>query len=129
MPISFIAGGERVHFPIEFFQYALGCNDLYLPEGGAEYLEALRAYAGWAASSQRPDGSWDAFCPKGSEKYMVPSIAQAKGASTLLRVTLLLCEPGYECHARPSSTSCCVSRPREVSSSWRSIHRSRTARP
>lgn len=100
VPLSVIAGGERVHFPIAIFQYALGCNDLYLLEGGTEHLDALRACADWAAGTQRPDGSWDAFGSIGSEKYTVSSMAQAEGASVMLRAALLLCEPGYECHAR-----------------------------
>lgn len=100
VPLSVIAGGKRAHFPIAIFQYALGCNDLYLLEGKEEHLDALSACASWAAGIQRPDGSWDAFGPIGSTKYTVSSMAQAEGASVLLRAARLLGEAGYEGRAR-----------------------------
>lgn len=100
VPLSVIAGGERVNFPIAIFQYALGCNDLYLIDGGRKHLDALGACASWAAAAQRPDGSWDAFGPIGSAKYTVSSMAQAEGASVLLRAARLLDEPSYEERAK-----------------------------
>lgn len=100
VPLSVIAGGERVHFPIAIFQYALGCNDLYLIDGGREHLDALGACASWAVAAQHPDGSWDAFGPIGSAKYTVSSMAQAEGASMLLRAARLLDEPSYEERAK-----------------------------
>lgn len=100
VPFSVIAGGERVHFPIAIFQYALGCNDLYLIDGRREHLDALGACASWAAAAQRPNGSWDAFGPIGSAKYTVSSMAQAEGASMLLRAARFLDEPSYEERAK-----------------------------
>lgn len=100
VPLSAIAGDERVHFPIAIFQYALGCNDLYLIDGGREHLDALGACASWAVTAQRPDGSWDAFGPIGSAKYTVSSMAQAEGASMLLRAARLLNESFYEERAK-----------------------------
>lgn len=96
VPLSVIAGGERVHFPIAIFQYALGCSDLYLLECKEEHLNALRVCAEWAAENQRADGSWDAFGAVGSARYTVSSMAQAEGASMLLRALRLLGEPSYE---------------------------------
>lgn len=73
VPLSLIAGGAKVHFPIAIFQYALGCYDLSLvnPVDNASILESFRGCADWALCSQRADGSWDAFGPIGSEKYTV----------------------------------------------------------
>lgn len=87
VPLSVIAGGEKVHFPIAVFQYALGSHDLSLlePSQADVHLEALRACADWALSAQRSDGSWDAFGPIGSRKYTVSSMAQGEGCSMLLR--------------------------------------------
>lgn len=100
VPLSVIARNAHVHFPIAIFQYALGCNDLYLLKGDRRYLNALAVCAEWAASAQRSDGSWDAFGPIGSRKYTVSSMAQAEGASMLLRAGHLLKEPSYENRAR-----------------------------
>lgn len=92
VPLSVIAGGEKVHFPIAVFQYALGSYDLCLlePSQADVYQEALRACADWALSAQRPDGSWDAFGPIGSKRYTVSSMAQGEGCSMLLRAHVAL---------------------------------------
>lgn len=87
IPLSVIAGGKKVNFPIAVFQYALGCHDLSLlePERAEGHIGALRACADWALSAQRADGSWDAFGPIGSARYTVSSMAQGEGCSMLLR--------------------------------------------
>lgn len=87
VPLSVIAGGEKVRFPIAIFQYALGSHDLSLlePDRADSYRGALKACADWALSAQRRNGSWDAFGPIGSGKYTVSSMAQGEGCSMLLR--------------------------------------------
>ena len=87
IPLSVISGGKTVHFPIAVFQYALGRHDLSLlePRKADEHLASLKACADWALSTQRKDGSWDAFGPVGSTKYSVSSMAQGEGCSMLLR--------------------------------------------
>lgn len=95
VPLSVIAGGERCHFPIAIFQYALGCNDLYLINGQERYLDAIRTCADWAIANQRENGSWDAFGPIGSARYTVSSMAQGEGASLLLRASYLLDNASY----------------------------------
>lgn len=87
VPLSVIAGGRKVNFPIAVFQYALGRYDLSLlePDKTEEHLAALKACADWALAAQRADGSWDAFSPIGSSKYTVSSMAQGEGCSMLLR--------------------------------------------
>lgn len=87
IPVSVIAGGERVHFPIAIFQYALGCWDRALLEKNVsdEMLASFVRCADWALDSQREDGSWDAFGPIRSARYTVSSMAQGEGASVLLR--------------------------------------------
>lgn len=88
IPLSVIAGGERVHFPIAIFQYGLGCYDLSIlkPNEAERHLASLRACADWAVETQREDGSWDAFGPIGSARNTVSSMAQGEGCSMLLRV-------------------------------------------
>jgi hypothetical protein len=100
VPLSVIAGGERRHFPIAIFQYALGCNDLYLIKGQERHLRALRTCADWAIAHQREDGSWDAFGPIGSTRYTVSSMAQGEGASLLLRASRLLDNASYSKSAK-----------------------------
>lgn len=97
VPLSVIAGWKKVHFPIAVFQYALGRYDLSLlePEKAEEHVSALRVCADWALSSQRKDGSWDAFGPIGSTKYTVSSMAQGEGCSMLLRAHLAFLEERY----------------------------------
>lgn len=97
VPLSVIAGGRKVNFPIAVFQYALGRYDLSLlePEGAEEHLAALKACADWALASQRADGSWDAFGPIGSSKYTVSSMAQGEGCSMLLRAHRALSDDRY----------------------------------
>ena len=87
VPLSVIAGGKKVHFPIAVFQYALGRYDLSLlePDKAEEHLDALKTCAKWALATQRPDGSWDALSPIGSTRYTVSSMAQGEGCSMLLR--------------------------------------------
>ena len=98
VPLSVIAGGELRYFPIAIFQYALGCNDLYLINGQERHLGALRTCADWAIANQRVDGSWDAFGPIDSTEYTVSSMAQGEGASLLLRASRLLDNASYaEC--------------------------------
>ncbi|WP_270848409.1 D-glucuronyl C5-epimerase family protein [Candidatus Collinsella stercoripullorum] len=97
VPLSVIAGGRKVNFPIAVFQYALGRYDLSLiePNNAEEHLDALRACADWALASQRADGSWDAFGPIGSSKYTVSSMAQGEGCSMLLRAYRALSDDRY----------------------------------
>lgn len=97
IPVSVIAGGEKRHFPIAIFQYALGCYDLSLidPDDSKRTLESLRVCSDWALSAQREDGSWDAFGPIGSEKYSVSSMAQGEGCSMLLRAWLAFGDERY----------------------------------
>lgn len=87
VPLSVIAGGRKVNFPIAVFQYALGRYDLSLlePKRADEHLAAMRACADWALTAQRADGSWDAFGSIGSARYTVSSMAQGEGCSMLLR--------------------------------------------
>ena len=81
VPVSVIAGGARVHFPIAIFQYGLGCYDLSILRSDEveRFLDALRVCSDWAIGAQRDDGSWDAFGPIGSAKYSVSSMAQGEG--------------------------------------------------
>lgn len=97
IPISVIAGGKKVHFPIAIFQYALGCWDKSLlePQSAEDMLVAVKLCADWAVENQRTDGSWDAFGPIGSARYTVSSMAQAEGASLLLRAGIAFNEPRY----------------------------------
>ncbi len=97
VPLSVIAGGGKVNFPIAVFQYALGRYDLSLlePDRAEEHLAALKACADWALVSQRFDGSWDAFGPIGSAKYTVSSMAQGEGCSMLLRAHRALSDERY----------------------------------
>lgn len=97
VPLSVIAGGERVRFPIAVFQYALGCHDLSLlePDRADAHRGALRACADWALSVQCPDGSWDAFGPVGSKRYTVSSMAQGEGCSMLLRAHCAFGDAAY----------------------------------
>lgn len=87
IPLSVIAGGEQVHFPIAVFQYALGCYDLYLlsDKTDTRYLDAFLRCADWALTLQAENGSWDAFGPLHSTLYTVSSMAQGEGASVLVR--------------------------------------------
>ena len=87
VPVSVIAGGAQVHFPIAIFQYGLGCNDLAIlePSEAERRLSSLRVCAEWALGAQRQDGSWDAFGPIRSVRYTVSSMAQGEGCSMLLR--------------------------------------------
>lgn len=97
VPVSVIAGGRKVNFPIAVFQYALGRYDLSLLEPGraGEHISALKVCADWAIASQRADGSWDAFGPIGSRKYTVSSMAQGEGCSMLLRAHRALSDDRY----------------------------------
>lgn len=97
VPLSVIAGGRKVNFPIAVFQYALGRYDLSLlePNRAEEHLAALKACADWALASQRADGSWDAFGPIGSARYTVSSMAQGEGCSMLLRAHQVLSDEQY----------------------------------
>lgn len=97
VPLSVIAGGKRVCFPIAVFQYALGRYDLSLlePNNADEHLAALRACADWALAVQRENGSWDAFGPIGSERYTVSSMAQGEGCSMLLRAYISFSDDRY----------------------------------
>lgn len=97
VPLSLIAGGAKVHFPIAIFQYALGCYDLSIvnPVDCESILESFRGCADWALCSQRADGSWDAFGPIGSEKYTVSSMAQGEGCSMLLRASIAFKDDRY----------------------------------
>lgn len=85
IPLSVVAGGKEVHFPIAVFQYALGCYDLWLQDGDDTHLEAFMKNAEWALNAQREDGSWDTFGPIGSDKYSVSSMAQGEAASVFAR--------------------------------------------
>lgn len=87
VPLTVIAGGRKVHFPIAVFQYALGRYDWSLlePQYAEIHLQSFKTCAEWALDSQSPDGSWDAFGPIGSTKYTVSSMAQGEGCSMLLR--------------------------------------------
>lgn len=98
VPVSVIAGGKRVHFPIAIFQYGLGCYDLSIlePDKAQRHLETLRNCANWALASQKTDGSWDSFGPIGSEKYSVSSMAQGEGCSMLLRAWIAFGETEYK---------------------------------
>ena len=97
VPLSVIAGGEKVHFPIAVFQYGLGCNDLALVDTSSAEpaLNSLRTCSDWALSSQRSDGSWDTFGPIKSAKYSVSSMAQGEGCSMLLRAHAIFGEERY----------------------------------
>ena len=97
VPVSVIAGGARVHFPIAIFQYGLGCYDLSILRSDEveRFLDALRVCSDWAIGAQRDDGSWDAFGPIGSAKYSVSSMAQGEGCSMLLRAHAAF---GDECY-------------------------------
>lgn len=101
VPLSVIAGGERVHFPIAIFQYGLGCYDLSIlkPNDAEGYLTSLRACVDWAIGAQREDGSWDAFGPVGSARYIVSSMAQGEGCSMLLRAHAALGDDRYRAAA------------------------------
>lgn len=98
IPVSAIAGGKRVRFPISIFQYGLGCYDLSIlePDKAQRHLQALRTCANWALEAQRADGSWDSFGPIGSEKYSVSSMAQGEGCSMLLRAWTAFGEERYK---------------------------------
>ena len=85
IPLSEIAGGEKVHFPIAVFQYGLACFDLFLDARTPEHLDIFRRIADWALQMQRGNGSWDAFGPMKSSKYTVSSMCQGEGASLLFR--------------------------------------------
>ncbi len=102
IPVSVIAGGEKVHFPIAIFQYALGCWDLSLLDRSRseEMLSSFLHCADWAKDNQREDGSWDAFGPIGSTKYTVSSMAQGEGASVLLRAAKAFDDESYAEAAR-----------------------------
>ena len=101
VPVSVIAGGARVHFPIAIFQYGLGCYDLSIlkPDEAERFLAALRACSDWALGAQRDDGSWDAFGPIGSAKYSVSSMAQGEGCSMLLRAHAVFGDERYRAAA------------------------------
>lgn len=97
VPLSVISGGEKVHFPISIFQYALGRYDLSLlnPDETSTHLSSFRACARWAMEAQREDGSWDAFGPLKSKIYTVSSMAQGEGCSVLLRAYKAFGDEGY----------------------------------
>ena len=97
IPISLIAGGKRVHFPIAVFQYALGCWDKALIENwrSEELLFYFLRCAEWTLEAQREDGSWDAFGSLGSSKYTVSSMAQGEGASLLVRAGIAFADEKY----------------------------------
>lgn len=97
VPLSIIAGGRKVNFPIAVFQYALGRYDLSIlePDRAEEHICALKSCADWALNSQRADGSWDAFGPIGSSQYSVSSMAQGEGCSMLLRAHRTLLDDRY----------------------------------
>lgn len=97
VPLSVIAGGRKVHFPIAVFQYALGRSDLLQldPEKTEEHAAALKTCADWALKTQREDGSWDAFGPIGSATYTVSSMAQGEGCSMLLRAHRVFSDECY----------------------------------
>lgn len=101
VPVSLVAGGVKAYFPIAIFQYGLGRYDLSLidSESSDNHLASLRACADWALSTQRADGSWDAFGPIGSEKYSVSSMAQGEGCSMLLRAWIAFGEERYKAAA------------------------------
>jgi hypothetical protein len=85
IPLTEIAGGERVHFPIAIFQYGLGCWDEYLLTKNEKRKDAFLNIARWALEHQLPGGAWDAFAPVRSAKYGVSSMCQGEGASLLIR--------------------------------------------
>lgn len=97
VPVSVIAGGARVHFPIAIFQYGLGCYDLSILRSDEveRFLDALRVCSDWALGAQRDDGSWNAFGPIGSAKYSVSSMAQGEGCSMLLRAHAVFGDERY----------------------------------
>lgn len=85
IPLSEIAGGEKVHFPIAVFQYGLALYDLFLETNDESYRLSFMNISDWALQMQREDGSWDAFGPMKSKKYTVSSMCQGEGASLLFR--------------------------------------------
>lgn len=97
IPLSVIAGGKKVHFPIAVFQYALGRHDLSIldPKHADQHAKAFISCANWALSAQRSNGSWDAFGAIGSTKYTVSSMAQGEGCSMLLRAYRVMADSKY----------------------------------
>ena len=85
IPLTEIAEGEMVYFPIAIFQYGLAAYDAYLDSKSRAYLLEFKNIANWAIENQKSDGSWDAFGPMKSRKYSVSSMCQGEGASLLFR--------------------------------------------
>ena len=94
VPKYHVDTGEEIYFSIGIFQYGLAAYDLYLKDGGRNYLEKLLACADWAVKNQREDGSWDTFvyeCP--AQPYS--SMAQGEGISMLIRAHIVTKEEKY----------------------------------
>jgi len=85
IPLTTIAGNEKVYFPIAIFQYGLGCYDRYLINRDYQDLIDFYKIICWAEQHLKENGSWDCFKMLKSAKYNVSSMCQAEGASLLYR--------------------------------------------
>lgn len=85
IPVTSIAGGEKVHFPIAVFQYGLGCYDLFLLTKEDDYLKKFYKIVSWTVDNINQNGSWDCFSSIKSDRYNVSSMCQGEGASLLFR--------------------------------------------
>lgn len=85
IPVTSIADGEKVYFPIAIFQYGLGCYDLFLLTQDSQYKKKFYQIVSWAINHILDNGSWDCFSNLKSNRYNVSSMCQGEGASLLFR--------------------------------------------
>lgn len=81
--------GAQVN-PEAAFQYALGLHDEYLSSQNEKYLADFNRYANYFLQAQTSEGLWCyEFDWYGSESPWYSALAQARGASVMLRAWLL----------------------------------------
>ena len=94
VPKYHVDTGEEIYFSIGIFQYGLAACDLYLKDGGQNYLEKLLACADWAVENQQEDGGWATFAHEcAAQPYS--SMAQGEGISMLIRAHMVTKEEKY----------------------------------
>ena len=87
--------GQQIN-PEAAFQYALGLHDQFYRTNDARYLKQFWHYADYFTANQTPEGLWEyKFDWYGSKAPWHSALAQARGASLMLRAWLLSKNPIY----------------------------------
>lgn len=96
--------GERIN-PEAAFQYALGLHDCYLTTGENSKFSAFFHYAEYFLNLQNKKGLWPyLFDWHGSKSPWYSALAQARGASVMLRAFKLNGDPRFQQAAKQALT-------------------------